>query len=483
MRAVLLSLTTTLLGTLACEPKSVDRRNNASATATAASAASATAQGRAAPPVFLEGYEAALSKAKQQNLPLFVDAWAPWCHTCISMKEFAFKDAALHDVATKFVWAAVDTERETSAAFLQKFPMDVWPTLWVIDPKNEKPLLKWPGAATASELVALLKATVDTLDSSEPKAREAWTSWQTGNEHVAAGRRDAGIAAYEKALNLAPPGFPARAHVVEALVFQLQRTKRTARCVEIAAREVDTLPPGTSRLNTVLTGLSCAGTPSKTESTAKTKTAKEAETTETESTPAARARLLHEGARMAAAADEPVLADDRSSLFQALVFQHANAGDADRATVLAKQWSAFLDDQAVRAQSPGERVVFDYHRLLAYEQLGELHHALAMLEQSERDFPDDYNAPSRLAKVQQELGHLDAALAAVDRALTRVYGPRTLRVLRQKADILTAMKQPQRSKQVLESAIALGEQLGPLPEGYQRLLDDLKRTAAAHEVP
>jgi hypothetical protein len=101
-----------------------------------------------------------------------------------------------------------------------------------------------------------------------------------------------------------------------------------------------------------------------------------------------------------------------------------------------------------------------------------------MLEQSERDFPKDYNPPSRLAQVHLDLAQLDAALLAVERALERVHGPRRLRVMRQKADILEAMKAPERASQVLREAVEFGETSGPLPEGYQRLLDALKKRLA-----
>ena len=32
--------------------------------------------------------EAALRAAHAEGRPLFVDLWAPWCHTCLSMKSF-----------------------------------------------------------------------------------------------------------------------------------------------------------------------------------------------------------------------------------------------------------------------------------------------------------------------------------------------------------------------------------------------------------
>ena len=151
---------------------------------------------------------------------------------------------------------------------------------------------------------------------------------------------------------------------------------------------------------------------------------------------------------MATEPSEPILADDRSSLFQELVSylkwdeQKPEAQNHGRA--LARRPGI---RGAARAASPAARVVFDSHRVEAYLELGQPELALPMLEQSERDFPDDYNTPSRLAKVNLALGRLDLARAAIERAETRVYGPRKLRVAWLKADILVAMEKPKEAEQ------------------------------------
>jgi tetratricopeptide (TPR) repeat protein len=417
------------------------------------------------PPVFRENdYPSALRDARERNLPLFVDAWAPWCHSCVSMKAFVFKDPALSPVVSKFVWVAVDTEHQSSKEFLSKFPMEVWPTLWVIDPKTDEPILEWAGAATAADLVSLLEATLEAAESREPKVKAAWAAWQAGNRHIARGRRADGIAAYQEALNDPALDFAARPRVVEALVFHLRHAGNHTQCLETAAREFEALPKGTSRLNTVLSGLGCARTLMEDRSKSELSSALRL----------ASKQLLAEATRIVQDPTEPVLADDRSSLFQELLSQHETAGEKATAKTIAAQWSAFLDAAAAQTESPEDRVVFDYHRMLAYAALGAKERSIGMLEQSERDIPDDYNPSSRLAKVQFDLGRFEASLASVDRSLAKVYGPRTLRVMKLKADILEAMQQPEDAREVLNQAVEFGERSGPLGEGYQRLLEELK---------
>jgi tetratricopeptide (TPR) repeat protein len=188
--------------------------------------------------------------------------------------------------------------------------------------------------------------------------------------------------------------------------------------------------------------------------------------------------LAKEAARVAADPKEPVLADDRSSLFESLVEYDRANGAAAEGTALARQWRDFLDAEAARAPTPLARSVFDSHRIGAYAAVGEPERAIPMLEQSERDFPDDYNPPARLAKVLLDTGRLDESLDAVRRAEARVYGPRTLRVVWIEADIWMAKKKPAEAKAALTRAIAVGEKLD-LQGGYQELLDRIRARAKA----
>ena len=106
-------------------------------------------------------------------------------------------------------------------------------------------------------------------------------------------------------------------------------------------------------------------------------------------------------------------------------------------------------------------MVFDSHRLAAYMELGEPARAVPMLQQSEKDFPDDYNPPARLAVAYLEMGRWDEAVAASDRALARAYGPRKLRLYQNRADIFVGKGDPAGARKTLEEAIAFAEALPP----------------------
>ncbi len=51
--------------------------------------------GKAVLPFIEDDYPKALAEARAKNLPIFAEAWAPWCHTCRSMRAFVYTDKAL----------------------------------------------------------------------------------------------------------------------------------------------------------------------------------------------------------------------------------------------------------------------------------------------------------------------------------------------------------------------------------------------------
>src|SRR6516165_12311835 len=95
-----------------------------------------------APPsgiVFIDhDYAGALAKAKTQQKPLFLDSWATWCHSCLSMKAFVFPDAGLRPAKDAVVWLAVETETEKNRPVVEKYPVDGLPTFLIIDPNTEQ---------------------------------------------------------------------------------------------------------------------------------------------------------------------------------------------------------------------------------------------------------------------------------------------------------------------------------------------------------
>lgn len=402
-----------------------------------------------------DDYPAARSVARESHKPLFIDAWAPWCHSCLSLRAFVFQDPALRPLAARFVWLSIDTEKDTNAAFLARFPNDVWPTLWVIDPDSEAPLLKWPGTATAIELAAMLEDAQRSFANGQPDGAAA-ASAVRGDRAAARGDSAAAIKEYREALASSSGDWPRRPRVIDALLQTLAGAKDWVACVDLAMKELPDMPPGTPRADVAVNALACAGALPKWSS-------KHQEI----------APLVAIIRRTALDPNNPILADDRSGLFEALVAYYKAEGDTASARQMARAWATFLEEQAGRAPTKEARRVFDGHRLEAYLELGEPERAIPMLQETERDFPADATTPARLAMAYAAQQRWGEALVAIERALTRGYGPRMLRYYEQKSDVLFAKGDKPKAKKALEEGVAYGQKLR-LSGAAARALEALK---------
>jgi tetratricopeptide (TPR) repeat protein len=141
-----------------------------------------------------------------------------------------------------------------------------------------------------------------------------------------------------------------------------------------------------------------------------------------------------------------------------------DANDSLGHLAVAQQWSAFLDGEAAKAKTPTARVVYDPHRLSAYIEIKHPERAIPMLEQSERDFPEDYNPPARQAIAYRAMKEWDKGLAASDRAMAKAYGPRKLTFYQTRADLYAGKGDAAEARKTIEDAIAYAQ---TLPEGQR----------------
>ncbi len=345
------------------------------------------------------------------------------------MRAYVFTDASLKKQAGRFVWLSIDTEKEKNAPFLARYPVEVWPTLMVVDPAHEQAVLRWPGSLNAQQLVKLLDDGERAARGDDPLAR--------ADRLNAEGKKQEAAAAYRAAL----PSLPAdkRPRAIESMLAALAMAHQTDACVQAAIELVPSMPRGPSFANAVSFGLGCAG----------------------DEKGEAQKKAL---ATLEPLGDEAVklpglLADDRSGLYETMVDLRDAAGDAAGKKALAARWLAFLEGEAGKAKTPEQRAAFDPHRVNAALALGEPQRAEAALKQSERDLPGDYNPPARLAIIYRAAKRWDDALAAADRALAKVYGPRALRVYDLKAGVQLDKGDRAGAKATLEKALAIARAL------------------------
>jgi tetratricopeptide (TPR) repeat protein len=353
------------------------------------------------------------------------------------MRAYVFTSKSLERYAGRFVWLSVNTEEPKNAEFLAKYPIPALPTLLVLDSRGESIVSRYVGGATALQLSRLLD---DSLARSKLPA-DALVG--EADKLASDGKHADAVERYEAALAKAPKGWPRYGRTAESLLFSLSAIPDNERCATTAVRLLPRLDRTVSGASVAASGLGCAA--------------------DLEETNPRRGELLTALERATRAAlDDSKLdlsGDDRSGLYMALISGREAVKDAEGAKRLRQDWSAFLDRSAASAKTPEQRAVYDAHRLSAYLDVGTPAKAVPMLEQSERDFPDDYNPPARLALAYRAMKLYDDALAASDRAVARAYGPRKLLILRQRSEIYLAKGDKEAAKKTVAEAITYSKSL------------------------
>ena len=375
------------------------------------------------------------------------------------MRAFVFTDKSLERRAGQFVWLSINTERAGNSGVLSRFPVEVWPSFFVIDPRTEKIALRWVGGATQPQVEKLLD-----------DGRRAVAGKGKGVEEILA-RADRlygekknaeAAAAYREALRKASPQWKSRARVTESLLFALQSTRDFAACADTAQATFRKLAQTPSAANVAAIGLDCA-------------LSIDAEDPRRANLVAA----LAQDARQVIGHPRPGwAADDVSSVYDELAQERAAAKDESGRHEVLSDWARFLEGEASRAKTPEGRAVFDSHRVSVYLALGEPERAVPMLEASQRDLPDDYNPPARLAAAYKAMKRWDDALAAIDRALAKAYGPRKVGYFGTRADILAAKGDTVAARETLEEAIRFAEAL-PAEQRSDKTIAGLKKKLAA----
>ncbi len=362
------------------------------------------------------------------------------------MRAYVYTDAGLERYAGRFVWLSINTEDAKNAAFLKRYPIPALPTLLVLDAKRDTVAMRYVGGATTPQLQKLLGDADKTYRAKSQS--NADTLLAKGDRLASEGKQAEAAKAYDEALAAAPKAWSKYGRTAESLLFALSMANENERCATRALALYPRVKKTMSAANVTSTGLSCAISLDK-EHAKRVEWMKALET-------ATREVFDDKSIKMSG--------DDRSGLYMALIDARDAAGDEEEAVKLKHEWSAFLDDVAARAKTPEQRTVYDSHRLSAYLDLGTPEKAIPMLEQSERDFPEDYNPPARLAAAYKAMKKYDEALAASDRALARVYGPRKITVLSARADIYAAKGDTKAAKETIQQAIEFARSL---PEGQR----------------
>jgi tetratricopeptide (TPR) repeat protein len=445
-----------------------------SLTVLAAPAAAAPHSPAGPPPsgiVFLEDdYRGALAKARAEKKPLFLDSWATWCHSCLSMRSFVFPDAGLRPAKDAVVWLSAETETEKNREVVEKFPADGLPTFLIIDPDTEQVIGRWLGTSSVNEMRQFVLDSAASWQAAR-KGRaipEAARAEQEG--HAAQQKKDyaAAAAAYRRAVERSSHGDPMRPARVGLLLSALGRLgtpPALEECLALGKSELGRMPATPTGADVADSAATCAA--------------------KAGDAPGAKALLATALKRLESLAADPKAAlsvDDRSSIYASLADHLDDLKRHDEAVAAMRKRAAILEAGAARAPDVTTAATFDAHRMETYLYLGEPAKAETLLAAREKEMPGDYNPPARLARVLLEEKRAPEAEAAVDRALALMpQGPRKVGILGLKAKILEA--QGKDRAPVLREQLALVKSLPATQRNPEAQLKLEKELAALEAAP
>lgn len=408
---------------------------------------------------------AATDRARAEGKALFVDAWAPWCHTCLSMKNYVLNDPSLHVLADRAVFAAIDTDRPESAAFLDRYTVSVWPTFFVIDPAGGTVIGHWPGAASVREIKGFVEESAELLERSRkdalPQGDPLRDLIEAKQAHVSGEYRRA-AAAYERAVTKMPAGAKRRSEALLGWLQSLYRGASFSECARTGTAHVGEVEGAAMPADYASTLLTCASR-------------LPAGELQTNARRAAVTRL-HAITRQPPA---DASADDRADALAILASGLLDVGDVEGARRARVARIAVLERAAASAGSPDAAATYDYARAMAFVGLGRPEEAIALLEQRERQMPSSYEAPAHLAEVLARIGRSQQALGAIERAISRAYGPRRLKYLRFRADLLRSLGDHAAEVAALREEVAGHEALAKGQANRDHLQDAKRRLADA----
>lgn len=368
-----------------------------------------------------DDYPAALACAKAKNLPLVLDLWAPWCHTCLSMQTTVFTDKSFAPDAQRFVFAALDTDRDANAPAVAKFPLSAWPTFYVVGP-DEGVLARFVGAASVTQFHAFLDA------GARAKAQGAAgpDAFLLAAENALAKKDlEAAVPSLIAALGAAPADWPRRPDALVSLIGALHKQGELAKCVQLAEQSMADTGSAASATDFLIHAMGCAEAA--------------LEKTDPAVTPA-RVKKLREAAvaRLQKLVDDPAAplsVDDRSDAMANLREWLVELDRKAAAKAVAEKQRALLDEAAAKAPTPIAAMTYNWPRAEVYVFLERPLDLVPALERSVRDLPKEYDPAARLGWVYWKAGKLDEAAKWTDAALKLVYGPRRARTLAQRAEI------------------------------------------------
>jgi hypothetical protein len=329
----------------------------------------------------------------------------------------------MQPVASAVVWTSVETERERNKGVVEKYPVDAWPTFLIVDPESETVLGRFLGSGTVQDLRTFVQDGVRAFGEKGKPADPAWAAQREGDAARNRGDLKATAAAYGRAVQRSRPDDRQRPERLNLYLSALLREKDYRTCVQTGLKEARNTPASVLGADFQSYAFNCAENLPK----------GDPEAVRMHDLAIARLREI------LAREDAGLAADDRSDALANLSEMLDAKGAHPEAVAAMEERARVLEKAAAAAPDATMASTFDAHRMETYLYLKEPGKAERLLAQREKEMPDDYNPPARLARVLFTEKKLPEAEGAVDRALAKMdRGQRRVGILALKAKILEA---------------------------------------------
>jgi predicted Zn-dependent protease len=367
------------------------------------------------------------------------------------MQSFVITAEHLPGASDDFVFLAIDTERESNATLLKQLPVGVWPTFYIVDPKDRRVVGRWLGAASPAQLrrfladgerAAALEQHADLAAGDPLKVLVEADALATRGDFEGAAR------AYGRALTDAGPSWPRRPETLVAQMSALWKAKRGEACLELGAKGLGETGDSASAVDFAYYALECSSLIASNDPRAGS----------------LRRSIAQRLAPLCVAGSPELSPDDRADACDKLSAAQNALGDTRAAREATEQRLKVLEGAAA-GKPPAVALTYDWARNDALLQLGRAEEALALAQARERELPDNYNPPHYQAKSYKALGKWEDGLAAIERASKLAYGPRRAGLLTLKAELLLGAGRNEEAVATLEQQLLAYD---ALPEGQKQ---------------
>jgi thioredoxin-like negative regulator of GroEL len=402
-----------------------------------------------------DDWPAALACAKARKVPIVLDLWAPWCHTCIAMQTTVFMDPSFEANSETFVWLALDADRPENAVPVGAYATSAMPTFYVIG-ADEQVLARFVGGATLQQFHEFIDAGARVARGGIAAAD---TRLVAGERALAAKDLATGETEITAALAAAPPAWPRRAEAVASLQLTKKKRRDYWGCVELSAANLDAVGTTATATNFWATAIECVGSlaaaPSPGADPAVATTVQD--------------RAIANLAAVLADPKAPLSIDDRAEAYAYLRDAQAAHGKLDEADATAETLRRLLDEAWSAAPTAFARMTYLWPRAEAYAYLKRPLELVVDYKTLATELPTEYDVPARLGWLYLKAGKYAEAATWTDKALALVYGPRKARLFNQRAEIAAGAGDTATERAMRESAVSLWESLPAGPQNPDAL--------------